>query len=399
MKILIIVDDYLPGSRKIAGKMMHELASQFIQDGHVVSVITPGDKKDDQFNKIKDLKIHRFNAGKIKNTSKVIRALNESILSFRIYISLFRHLKNDKHELIVYYSPTIFFGIIVKILKKRWKSSTYLILRDFFPQWVIDQKMIKENSLIAKYFRFFEKINYNAADIIALQSPNNFKWFSQYFKTTKKLSVLYNWTNSDKYHKFPNRQYRTKLNLEDKVVFFYGGNIGKAQDMMNLVRLAENLREYKEAHFIFVGKGEEVDLIKNYIFKHKVKNIQYLGSVDQDEYKLMLSEFDIGLFSLHKDHNTHNFPGKLLGYMLFKMPILGSINPGNDLKEVVEKKEAGLISINGDDEKLLNNAIKLLEDSVYREKIGENAANLLREKFSVENASKQIINEIRQIQK
>ena len=55
----------------------------------------------------------------------------------------------------------------------------------------------------------------------------------------------------------------------------------------------------------------------------------------------MLAEFDVGLFTLHKDHTTHNFPGKLLGYMVQRLPILGSINKGNDLKEIVENANAG----------------------------------------------------------
>ena len=41
MKICIIVDDYLPSSKKVAGKMMHELALEFTSRGHEVTIITP----------------------------------------------------------------------------------------------------------------------------------------------------------------------------------------------------------------------------------------------------------------------------------------------------------------------------------------------------------------------
>ena len=40
---------------------------------------------------------------------------------------------------------------------------------------------------------------------------------------------------------------------------------------------------------------------------------------------------DIGLFSLAYNHTAHNFPGKLLGYMFESKPILGSVNPGNEV--------------------------------------------------------------------
>ena len=42
-------------------------------------------------------------------------------------------------------------------------------------------------------------------------------------------------------------------------------------------------------------------------------------------------------------------------------PILGSINPNNDLENILGKL-AGLITINGDDNGFLKNALKLLRD-------------------------------------
>ena len=41
MRILLIVDDYVPHSIKIAAKMMHEMALRYKQMGYEVSVLTP----------------------------------------------------------------------------------------------------------------------------------------------------------------------------------------------------------------------------------------------------------------------------------------------------------------------------------------------------------------------
>lgn len=154
------------------------------------------------------------------------------------------------------------------------------------------------------------------------------------------------------------------------------------------------MSSYKQAHFVLVGAGDEVELVKNAIENNKLTNMTLLPSVGQEEFKQMLAEFDVGLFTLHKDHSTHNFPGKLLGYMVQKLPILGSINEENDLKEVVESYEAGLITVNGDDETLLANAIKFLDED-YRKKIGANAQELLKSTFSVEAAAGQILEKMK----
>lgn len=390
MKICLIVDDYMPRSIKVAAKMMHELACEFISQGHEVTVITPSPElnKNTEITILDDVTVCRFKSGEIKNVAKVQRAINETLLSYYAWKSFKSYFRENKHDIIVYYSPSIFWGGLVEKLKKTWNAPSYLILRDLFPQWAIDQGLIRDGSVIEKYFRYFEKRNYRAADTIGLMSKKNLEWFEKSVLTNNHLEVLYNWAANLPVES--NNYYKKALKIEDKIVYFYGGNIGHAQDMMNIVRLAKSMISHDKAHFVLVGAGDEVELVKSAIEKNRLTNMTLLPSVGQDEFKQMLAEFDVGLFTLHKDHSTHNFPGKLLGYMVQKLPILGSINQGNDLKEVVEKYEAGLITINEDDETLLANAIQLLDED-YRKKIGENAQELLKSTFSVEAAVGQIL--------
>ena len=395
MRICLIIDDYLPDSIKVGAKMMHELAVECIKQGHEVTVVTPHVdlKKPYSMTELDGVTVCYFRSGAIKNVGKAQRAINETLLSHNAWKAYKKYFKQNPHDLIVYYSPSIFFGSLVSKLKKLWDAPSYLILRDFFPQWVIDNGMLKESSPITKYFRYFEKENYAAADTIAIQSPKNMEWFDKTMQTGKPLDLLYNWAANAPVVE-ENGYYRQKLGLEEKVVFFYGGNIGHAQDMMNIVRLAQSLKDEQSAHFVLVGRGDEVELVRDSMEAQQLHNMTLLPPVSQDEFKLMLAEFDIGLFSLHRDHITHNFPGKLLGYMVQEKPILGSVNPGNDLKETVEEAGAGLISDNGEDDVLLKNALKLLQDDNFRNAMGKNAKQLLHDVFSVESAAKQILKKI-----
>jgi len=174
-------------------------------------------------------------------------------------------------------------------------------------------------------------------------------------------------------------------------VFFYGGNIGIAQDMDNIIRLAIRMKNEPDAYFLFVGDGSEVSRLESIIKKEGLSNISIHPSVDQQTYLSMLDEFDVGLITLDRNLKTFNFPGKMLGYMYHLMPILASINEGNDLKAVLNEHEAGLVSINGNDEDLYNNAMKLLRDKSLRERTGRNGRRLLEEMFSVGHAAKQIM--------
>ncbi|MDF3819129.1 glycosyltransferase family 4 protein [Leptospira sp. 96542] len=391
MKILLIVDDYLPHSIKVAAKMMHELALEFKNQGHSVYVITPAFNIKSKFNElnIDGVTVFQFSSGEIKNVSKVKRAINETLLSFRAWNALKPIVYNLNCELIVYYSPSIFWGSLVKKLKKIWNARTYLILRDFFPQWAIDNRILKKNSPITKYFQFFEKKNYEAADSIGLMSPGNLNWFQKYYYGNSKLKILFNWA-SDKpiiLNAFP---YRKKFGLETKVVFFYGGNIGHAQDMGQILRLAKKLQSNQDVAFVLVGAGDEEFLVRDTISKENLTNILLLSPVSQEEFKRMLAEFDIGLFCLNRNHTTHNFPGKILGYLVQCLPILGSVNPGNDLKQIIEETNAGIVVEAGDDNALYEAAIKLL-DKNFRHELAKNGKYLLSQKFSIRAACENII--------
>lgn len=392
MKLALIIDDYLPNSTRVGAKMFHELAQEFIRRGHDVTVITPDIclQEDVSFSTFQGVKTWRFKSGPLKDVSKIQRAINETLLSYRAWNSIKSQIKKETFDGVVYYSPSIFWGHLVKKIKSRCQCPAYLILRDMFPQWVIDAGMLKAGSLIERYFRVFERSSYRQANRIGLMSDKNL----EVFRVNNKgypCEVLRNWASLTP--TVPPLGYiplRQRLGLDDKVIFFYGGNIGHAQDMGNLMRLARKMAEHPQAHFLFIGQGDEVELINSLAAEWSLPNFTYLASVNQDEFKFILSEMDIGLFSLSARHSSHNFPGKLLGYMVQSLPILGSVNAGNDLLDVVNQNNAGLIHINGEDDKLHESAVLMLKDVAARRQFGLGANALLREQFSVESAAQTI---------
>ena len=120
MKICILIDDYLPASTKIAAKMMHELAVEFVRNSHQVIVITPSTEiyTSYKLDVIDGVQVYRFKSGRIKNVSKIVRAINESLLPIRAWIALRKTFNTNPQDFLIYYSPTIFWGGVVKKLKK-----------------------------------------------------------------------------------------------------------------------------------------------------------------------------------------------------------------------------------------------------------------------------------------
>jgi len=398
MRLALIIDDYLPHSTRVGAKMFHELALELITNGHKVTVITPAVGQAQKFveESIDDVKVWRFRSGPIKDVSKITRALNETLLSFRAWRAIKHKVECESFDGVIYYSPSIFFGGLVAKIKKHCMCPSYLILRDLFPQWVVDAGMLKAGSLIERYFRFFEHYSYRQADTIGLMSKKNIEVFCQANGQRYSTEILRNWADLTPYTPRDfSGTLRNKLGLEGKIIYFYGGNIGHAQDMANLMWLAKSMCDYENAHFLFVGQGDEVELINKMAREWQLENYTYLPSVNQKEFKTILADIDVGLFSLSAQHTAHNFPGKLLGYMVQSLPILGSVNEGNDLLELINSNNAGFITVNGNDEGFLNNAIRIYNDSELRTQLGSNAYSLLENEFAVSIIAQNILESLR----
>jgi len=373
-------------------QLIHDLAHEFKSRGHDPVVITPNNNISNnvQLTDEQGIQVIRVKTGKIKGTTRFSRALNEIRLSNKIWRKAKKHLLAHQFDLIVYYSPSIFFGSLVNRLKKIFDCKSYLILRDIFPKWALDAGILKKGPLY-NYFKRKEFQNYDAADIIGVQSPANLNYFiNNGLNERYNLEVLLNWINlsQDSVSHF---NFRKKLGLEKKIVFFYGGNIGIAQDMDNIIRLAERFNQDPDAYFLLVGDGSEVHRLQKEVQKRNLTNLAIHPAVNQRDYLCMLSEFDIGLISLDRRLKTQNFPGKMLGYMYNAKPILASINQGNDLQDILQAHDAGLVSHNGDDETFYNHAMQLIRNPGLREQMGRNGRVLLEKFFSVSGAASQIL--------
>ena len=311
-KVLLITDDFVHNSEKSGAFLIKDLADAINAKGDFSSIVLAPDVNSNKLTKllVNGIETILFPSGKIKNTNFILRTYNEYMLSYRIRRA-YKHIKTEEIVGIIYYSPSIFFGSAVKYFKNKFKCYSYLILRDLFPQWTVDLGIIKKNSFPHLFFKYFENVNYLHANRIGIMSESNLKMFAAR-SDFAKFEVLPSWQKPVK--TIANKELLKEYGLaglKDKFVFFYGGNIGLAQGIETLLTLSKSVVHIKNIHFVFIGQGDAVDLLKDASFT----NISYLRSIKSELYYQLAANFDVGLVSLHPNHTAHNYPGKIWGYM------------------------------------------------------------------------------------
>jgi len=393
MNILFLMISF-PDIRKNSN-LYSDLAEEFRKNGHNVYAAVLLEKKYNQstyLEKVKELDILRVRAGDWFNTNSVIKkGLTAVTIANYFKKAIQKYFNGIKFDLVIYSTPPITFSPVVKYIKKRDKCKSYLILRDIFPQGIRDLGLLN-NQLLFNYFRIKEKQLYNISDYIGCLSEGNIKYVLEHNNIDEnKLEILYNWGKINYNNKLPTVNYKEKYRLKDKFVAIFGGNIGLPQELEFLLELAKEFKERNNIVFLIIGKGAQKEKIVNIINSNKLSNVMIKDYIPRNDYRNLLKQCDIGLINLKRTFTIPNMPCKVVDYFNAGIPILASTDKNTDLKQFLQKINAGLWSETGDLKTYKDNFEKLLNNKKLRKELGKNGRKFLEENLSVEKAY-QIIN-------
>jgi hypothetical protein len=248
-----------------------DLAEEFKENGHNIWIATLLEKKYKQnthLERVEELNILRVRTGDWFNTnSDIKKGLTTMTISNYFKKAKQKNFYNVKFDLVIYPTPPITFAPVVKYIKKRDNSKSYLILRDIFPQNVRDLGLLN-NRLLFNYFRRKEKQLYNISDYIGCLSEGNIQYVLDNNDIDEsKLEILYNWGGINHNTEVITTDYKKKYGLENKFVAVFGGNIGLPQELEFLLELAKEYKGRGDIVFLIIGKGAQkqkiVDLIKS----------------------------------------------------------------------------------------------------------------------------------------
>ena len=389
-----MVTDAYPPMRTSCAVQMHDLAQAFLQEGHQATIITPNSqlKSSLTIDWQEGVQVIQVKALESKDVNYVRRILAEFINPFLIW----RALKKDPQfsqnlfNGIIWYSPTIFWGPLIKRLKKQFQVKSYLILRDIFPDWAFDLGLIKKG-LTYQFLKSVERFQYAQADLIGVQSPNNLRYFqSHHPQLSAKVEVLWNWIGAS--HKTSCPIDLSQSPLAGRKIFIYAGNMGVAQGISSLIELARNLAYRNDIGFVFVGRGNHVENLKSAIKEGGLTNTLFFDEIEPSQIPSLYAQCFAGLITLDPRHKTQNIPGKFLTYLQSGLPIFAMGNSGNDLESLIAQYQLGIyidINCKNNNLSLEDHIIEFIE--VHQGKLKITGREYLLGLFSAKKAVIQIL--------
>jgi glycosyltransferase involved in cell wall biosynthesis len=397
MRIALIADAF-PPLRSSGAVQLRDLSLEFARQGHELTVLLPAPelKEDWRVETWNGVRIVRLRSPMTKDISYVRRTIGEFLMPFAMLRNLRKSPLADEQrhwDGVAWYSPTIFLGPITRALKKTSGCRSYLIIRDIFPEWAVDMGLMGKG-LAYLFFKAIANYQYSAANVIGVQSQGNLAYFTDWAtRSGRRVEVLQNWLAAA-----PDAECSISISatpLARRKIFVYAGNMGVAQGMDILLDLAQHLHSREDIGFLFVGRGSDAQRLRNDASLRGLNNVIFFDEIDPSEIPGLCAQCHVGLVALDSRHKTHNIPGKFLSYMQCGLPVLASINAGNDLAELIEKEQVGRACTDNSVASLGSLAQSLVADMADDQTFPGRCKALAARLFSPEVAVRQIVDALR----
>lgn len=391
MRIALIADTF-PPLRTSGAVQLRDLSREFTRQGHALTVMLPAADlaRPWVLEDVDGVEVLRLRAPRTKDIGYVRRTLGELFMPFAMRWNLNRSpLADQRWDGVVWYAPSIFHGPLASALKKASGCKGYLIIRDIFPEWAVDMGLMGRG-LPYRFFDAVARYQYAVADVIGVQTPGNQTYFSRWLsKPGRKLEVLQNWLDKPARQRCSIRLVQTPL--AGRKVFVYAGNMGVAQGMDILLDLAACLQTRDDVGFLFVGRGSDAHRLRQDAQARGLSNVLFFDEIDPDEIPDLYAQCSVGLVALDARHKSHNIPGKFLTYMQSGLPVLASVNAGNDLADLIRAEQVGQVCESHQLNELERLALSLLAQVDSDADLPARCKALFDRRFSVSQAVRQIV--------
>lgn len=327
------------------------LLNKFVNNNCDVYILNPIQKRDfnhenKRIENINGIIVINIKIGNIRSKNRLVKGLSTIDLDRRYLKSIKKYLNNISFDLILYPTPPITLYNVVKYLKKKNSAITYLMLKDIFPQNAIDLGFFSKKNPIYKYFRNKEIKLYKISDYIGCMSQANVDYLLKHnpYLDPQKVEILPNSINpidlsiSDDEKKVIRKKYNLPL---DKIIFIYGGNLGKPQGLPFLIKCIEKAKEINDIMFLIVGNGTEFRYVVDCKEKLDLNNLVIMKRLEKEEFDKVLASADVGIISLDCRFTIPNYPSRMLSYMQAKLPVFAITDENTDIGSDIVNKNIG----------------------------------------------------------
>lgn len=285
----------------------------------------------------KGIKVHRVRTTNFGRVGFIGRALD--YFSFYIFstIKLFRIVHNN--DLVVAKTDPPLLSVPCALVARYKNAKLINWMQDVFPEVYVNLGYYCPKSIFM-LLRALRNWSMRTASANVLLGSLMRKEFLSQGLTADSLCIIENWASESVQRPIELHEchLRKQLQLKDKFVVAYSGNLGRAHDYQTLLGAAKLLADEKEVLFLIIGGGNGYEKLKKETTDKKLNNFVFLSYQKRESLSDVLAAANIHLISLLPSLEGLIVPSKFYGILSSARP---SIMIGSQEGEVSTEIRAG----------------------------------------------------------
>ena len=317
----------------------------------------------------------------------IFRLINMLTLGFSVFLKELRNFRKGDRVLVVTTPPSLPF---ITALAALLKGAGYILLiHDNYPEILVAVQKAKENSFFVDTLNFFNRWLYKYASKIIVCGRDMLELVG---KKTEGLDIpvetIQNWAELENVRPFPRTENRLlkELQIEDKLVFLYAGNMGYPNDIESIIECASKLQADERFCFVFLGAGVKRKWLEKEVAAKSLKNVKLLEPRPRSEQNVFLNACDVAIVTLVKKMWGVSMPSRTYNILAAGKPILALTEKDSEIAKVVEEDNVGWTVQPNEPEMLLQRIFEIYENRNQFQKMGQNARQTALGKYSFETA-------------
>lgn len=317
--------------------------------------------------------IHRFLVIPGYQNSLLLKLLNYvNYMFFSFWVLLFIGKRFDK--VFIYQTGPLTNAFTAVLLKPIFKYKITIWSQDLWPDTIYAYGLRKNkitNFILINLVRYI----YTGCDTILISCSGFKDKIESILRKPKPIHWVPNWPIVDGFSE-------EKESLPNGFNFTFAGNIGKVQNLDNVVRAFKGVSEKQPSAFLnIIGDGSFLEELKNICAAEKISNVNFTGRKPVHTMPNYFAASDVLLISL-VDVPLYEImiPSKFQTYLTAKKPIFAIMK--GEVADLVGQYDIGMSALPASMEAIEEGFIKFLNCPRNKmEVFSENSSDLLHDSF------------------
>ncbi len=266
-------------------------------------------------------------------------------------------LQSPQETLLFVVSNPPFLALVGLFLRVVRGQRYVILVYDVYPNLLVNLGRLRPHGFAARLWRWFNRLTWKRAETVftigdymaanvramlpAIGSP--------------PVVVIPNWADGEFVRPLPKEKnaFAQAQQQVGKFTVLYAGNLGSTHDIESILAAARRLREHPSISFLIIGAGAKWSIVERAIQVGNLSNVLLLPFQPEKDLPQTLTTADVAIVTLENGIEGCSVPSKTAYAMASGAALIGLARRPNELTDIIDKFQCGLVVEPGDVEGLL----------------------------------------------